>query len=216
MIGKALQARGLSFLDSLNGTKSDSFLNRVKRDEGAPLQMRRLFKKLDRGGYTMSIRSMIATDRGGDFVNERRSFLGKTITQITVTLPTAQIANTSATSGIRSETGPDGVLNTLMRSVQTEATVVMYDPIGDALAAAGSLPERTEWTLYVEGVYLDSTETDASSNEADLALRIQDAIRSIGTNFSGYDFNHSTAGNRPTVALGDVYHAEGNEKARNT
>lgn len=145
----------------------------------------------------MSITSIIAKDRGGDFVNKNLCYLGTSVTSFVITMPVAEIPNKDSRNGIRAETGPDGVLCTLSKIIScpsstiisSDCNIAMYDAVGDAETdQAGN--SVTIWKVWVKGIHGNK-----------VAKQIEQSIRNITPEkFPGYTFN------TVTVEVGEHYY----------
>ena len=129
----------------------------------------------------MSIQSQLRRGRGGSFRGNTggKSFLGKTLTRVTVTLPSSSGVWVGVNNANREEVlAADGPVTYILRAVGSCATVVLYDQIPSP-SGSGSQIGNVDWVMYVEGEF-DDTGTVNDSNTASLATRIESAIESIG------------------------------------
>ena len=144
----------------------------------------------------MAINSSISQGRGGSFVNKNKSFTGSSIIGLEITMPHAQIPNTSATNGILKQTGPSGVLNTLLNMISNHAKLLMHDALGSAMKNSAGNPTSTIWNVWVESDIPSSNKVGAKT----LVKQIEQSIRQIPpTKFPNYTFN------TVTVAIGKHY-----------
>lgn len=137
----------------------------------------------------MSIISATAAGRGGDFVNENLSFLDTPVTSLVIKMPVTEVPNKNATTGIREQTGPDGVLCTLSNIISNPSStitssspnIVMYDAVGDVeIDQAGN--SVTIWRVWVEGI-----------QSKEVAEQIEQSIRKISPEkFRCYTFDTVT------------------------
>lgn len=143
----------------------------------------------------MTITSTHATGRGGGFVNKNCSFIGSSIICLEIKMPHPQIPNISATNGVRTQTGPNGVLITLLKVISLP-TLVMYDAVGNAVKDSAGNPTYTVWNIWIKSDIPSNDTIGASA----FAQQIEQSIRQIPSDkFPGYTFN------TVTVAIGKHY-----------
>ena len=147
----------------------------------------------------MSMRSMIGRGRGGDFeAGVGKSFLGKTITRLRIGgfSDSNRIFFPDTDPNYRESISPDGPIMAIVRAVKQEATIVAHAP-----SPMGHHAGMT-WDFYVEGNYEGATGSNADSNEASLATRVQAALQAIPA-ISVFRLN--TDGSRPPANADGSY-----------